>query len=241
MVSYLVNLEKFYGPLDLLLYLLEREEIDIYDIPIARITEQYMAYIDRTGNVDLDNIGDFLSMASYLLKLKSRMLLPEFMGGGEPDGGEDPREELVHRILAYKQYKQLGEYLAQRYNEDSRRLFFRCGQVEPLEAGISASVKTLLRAWDSLLNREQQVSEYDLPQGMAINETMERILLLLSARGQEVSVMFLEVLAPAVQRREVAVYFLALLELIRLQKVEACQQDQFGDITLKIRMANERC
>jgi segregation and condensation protein A len=238
-MSYLVNLDKFYGPLDLLLYLLEREEIDIYDIPIARITGQYLAYIDKIGLVDLDNIGDFLLMASYLLNLKSRLLLPVFSQEEGPDEVEDPREELVNRILAYKQYKLLGECLAERYNDDSRRLFFRYGQTEAVDAEISTSVKALLKAWESLLNRTTEESEFDLPQGLAIAEKMEEIVGRLTAH--EGPVIFGDILAAATSHREVMVFFLALLELIRMQKVEAIQPDQFGDIELTARMAIEKC
>lgn len=238
-MSYLVNLDKFYGPLDLLLYLLEREEIDIYDIPIARITDQYMVYIDKVGDVDLDNMGDFLAMASYLLNLKSKMLLPVFDDEGRPDDAEDPREVLVNRILAYKQYKKLGECLAERYNDDSRRLFFRCGQTEAFDIEISASVKALLKAWQSFLNPTVEEPEFGLPQGLDITEKMEEIMNRLAAH--EGPVIFGDIRAAATSHREVMVFFLALLELIRMQKVEAIQTDQFGDIELTVRMAIEKC
>lgn len=238
-MSYLVSLDKFYGPLDLLLYLLERAEIDIYDIPIARITDQYMAYIEATGYVDLDNIGDFLSMASYLLKLKSKMLLPVYLDQEEMDGTVDPREELVSRILAYKYFKQAGECLGERYSDDSKRLFFRYGQIEPLEAGMSTSVRALLRAWDVLMSKGQEEMEYDLPQGLVVAEKMEQILTILGTHGQPVK--FRDIFTPTIQRREALVYFLALLELIRAQRIEAFQQDQFGDITLTMRMAVDKC
>ncbi len=238
-MSYLVNLDKFYGPLDLLLYLLEREEIDIYDIPIAKITEQYMAYIDTTGYIDLDNIGDFLSMASYLLKLKSKLLLPIYLDEEEMDDTMDPRQELVNRILAYKQFKQAGESLGERYNDDSKRLFFRYGQIEPSEAGMNTPVRALLRAWDTLMSRSQEELEYDLPQGLVVAEKMEQILTILAAHEQPVK--FLDIFTPIMRRREALVYFLALLELIRAQRVEAFQQDQFGEITLTMRMAVDKC
>lgn len=236
-MSYLVNLEKFYGPLDLLLYLLEREEIDIYDIPIARITDQYIAYIDAVGYSDLNNIGDFLSMASYLLKLKSRMLLPVYASDDEQlEEEEDPREELVNRILEYKQFKQLGEYLGDRY-EDSQRIFFRYGQpeAESLDAEIASSIKALLRAWDGLITRNNTEIEFELPQGEAIAEKMDAILSRLPADG--LPILFGDIYGENSFRREALIYFLALLELIRLQKVEALQESHFGSIKLSIRVA----
>ncbi len=236
-MSYLVDLDKFYGPLDLLLYLLEREEIDIYDIPVARITDQYVAYIDSVGYSDLDNIGDFLSMASYLLKLKSRMLLPAYISDEESvSEGEDPREELVNRILEYKQYKQLGDYLADRYNE-GQKVFFRYGQfeVESLDSEVSSSIKALVRAWEGILNRNQAEVEFDLPQGADIAEKMDSIMNRLPTNG--ISISFEDIYSTNTSRRETLVYFLALLELIRLQKVEALQETHFGAIKLTIRVA----
>ncbi len=237
-MSYLVNLDKFYGPLDLLLYLLEREEIDIYDIPVALIADQYIDYIHTTGQIDLDNIGDFLSMASYLLNLKSRMLLPGLAAAEEVETeAEDPRDELVHRILEYKQYKLLGEYLASRYNDDMKRVFFRYGQAEINWAAreVSSSLNALLHAWYALMDRNAEVGEYDLPQSIDIGEKMEAILKALPENGA--AVIFRDIYPGNSLRSEALAYFLALLELIRLQKVEACQEYRFGDIKLCLQVA----
>lgn len=239
-MSYLVNLDKFYGPLDLLLYLLERDQIDIYDIPIARITDQYIAYINDTGDSALDNIGDFLSMATYLLNLKSKMLLPVMTDADNMDEAEDPSRELADRILAYKHYKLLGECLGERYEDDSRRLFFRCRRIEIAGNEICTSVRALLNAWQSLQNRTFGKAELDhLPPSVAIAEKMEEIMARLAA--QTSPILFSDMLALDGRRREMLVLFLALLELIRLRRVEAFQPDQFGDIRLTAGMAGERC
>jgi len=237
-MSYLVNLDKFYGPLDLLLYLLEREEIDIYDIPVALIADQYIDYIHTTGQIDLDNIGDFLSMASYLLNLKSRMLLPGLAEAEEVEtDAEDPRDELVNRILEYKQYKLLGEYLASRHNDDTKRVFFRYGQAEINWAAreVSSSLNALLHAWYAVMERNAEVGEYDLPPSIDIGEKMEAILRALPEDGT--TVIFQDIYVGNSLRRETLAYFLALLELIRLQKVEACQKHRFGDIKLCLQVA----
>lgn len=236
-MSYLVNLDKFYGPLDLLLYLLEKEEMDIYDIPIAIIADQYIDYVYTTGPIDLDNIGDFLIMASYLLNLKSRMLLPGLIEEENDSDISDPREELVNRILEYKQYKQAGEFLAARYNEDINRVFFRNGldEIEWTDREVNSSMNVLLRAWYAVMDRTTEDVEYELPQSdINIGEKMDIILRILPANGT--TVRFQDFYEGVGARTEALGYFLALLELIRLQKVNAYQEQRFGDIKLCLRV-----
>ncbi|MBP1708134.1 MAG: condensin subunit ScpA [Chloroflexi bacterium] len=240
-MNYLVNLDKFYGPLDLLLYLLEKEEMDIYDIPVALIADQYIQYLQTTGRIDLENIGDFLSMASYLLNLKSRMLLP---GAWEEEADEaempDPREELVQRIMEYKQYKQAAELLATRFDADHARVFFRQGrdEIEAIEREICSSLGVLLRAWQAVLARSLPEPKYILPENdVDVGEKMQAILQRLPANGAVV--LFQDFLTGISSRREALAYFLGLLELVRLQKVEASQEQRFGAIRLCLRVAVE--
>ncbi|PKM76753.1 MAG: hypothetical protein CVU90_10650 [Firmicutes bacterium HGW-Firmicutes-15] len=238
-MSYLVNLEKFYGPLDLLLYLIEKDQMDIYDIPVALIADQYMDFIKVSGQIDLDQVGDFLIMASYLLNLKSKMLLPDLAKGEETDTDvSDPREELVYRLLEYKKYKLAAELLASRFNDDLNRIYFRNGQGE-LEWGdreISSSLNSLLRAWHGVMQKKTVKPEYNVPQSdINVGEMMDAILRALPLGGE--TLIFQDVYANVSTRREVLAYFLALLELIRLQKVEAIQEKKFGEIQLFIRVA----
>jgi segregation and condensation protein A len=238
-MSYLVNLDKFYGPLDLLIYLLEKEEMDIYDIPVSLITDQYMDYIQANGQIDLENIGDFLIMASYLLNLKSRMLLPGIMEEENSDEDiADPREELVNKILEYKKYKMAGEFLASRFNDETNRIFFRNGasDIELVEREFSSSINALLRAWYSVLEKTFEEPQYNLPQrDVNISEKMDLILRVLPDAGT--AVIFQDFFNGVPSKREALAYFLALLELIRLQKVEAIQEQRFGDIKLCLRVA----
>ncbi|NMC27239.1 MAG: segregation/condensation protein A [Syntrophomonadaceae bacterium] len=231
-MSYLVNLDKFYGPLDLLLYLIEKEEMDIYDIPIARIADQYIEFIENTGRIDLDNIGEFLIMASCLLNLKSRMLLPRLESGA---AGEeeilDPREELINRILEYRQFKLAAEFLASRYEDEVNRVFFRYGQtgLTDFPREITTSLGLLVRAWYALQSRHGETPAYQLPENdFDVSLKMEKILERLPPNGQ--TVVFQELFAKSAVRREYLAYFLALLELIRLKKVEAIQEYHGGDI-----------
>jgi segregation and condensation protein A len=239
-MSYLVNLDKFYGPLDLLLYLLEKEEMNIYDIPVAVIADQYMDYIQATGKIDLENIGDFLIMASYLLNLKSRMLLPGILEEEAEEDLPDPREELVHRILDYKKYKLAAGILASRLDDDMNRVFFRNGhsELELVSKEVSISLAALLRAWNAVMEKFSEEPAYSMPQSdINVGVMMDNILRALPVDGA--AVLFQGFYWGVSTRREALAYFLALLELIRLQKVIAIQEKRFGEIKLCIQVAIE--
>lgn len=232
-MNYMVNLEQFYGPLDLLLYLIEKNEMNIYDIPIALITDQYIDFIAGSARIDLDQLGDFLVMASYLLNLKSQLLLP---GAVENDMGEDeeidPRQELTHKLLEYKRFKKAAELLSLRLTDEYPRMYFRYGQVDlPLpEVEITAQAKTLHSVYLRLIETKLIEAKYQLPQGdVNVADKMEEILQRLQ-NGRFLS--FHELCKDARQRREIVACFLALLELIRLNKVEASQEKRFGEIKL---------
>ncbi len=232
-VDYVVNLEHFYGPLDLLLYLVEKNEMNIYDIPIAIITDQYMHFVTGSGHMELDQIGEFLMMASYLLSLKARMLLP-----GKPETTEDeeadPREELVSRLIAYKRYKKAAEWLALRLDENYPRPFFRHGQLDMIEPAkeIVASVQTLLRVYLRLQEDELETAGYCVPQGdINVDAKMEEIMQCLQKVKQT---SFHNMFVGYQQRREILAGFLAILELIRLNRIEAVQESRFGDILLRL-------
>lgn len=234
-MDYMVNLEQFYGPLDLLLYLVEKNEMNIYDISISLITDQYLEYITDSKQIDLDQLGDFLVMASYLLNLKSQLLLP---GSRESEAGEeeetDPRQELVQKLLAYKRYKKAAEWLSLRMTDDYPRIFFRDGQEElsQPDAEITASTKALCSAYVRLLESKLIEARYEIPQGdINVAAKMEEIMQRLQQMG---NTSFQELLAGVSQRREILASFLALLELIRLNKVQARQEERFGEIVLHI-------
>ena len=237
-MDYVVNLEQFYGPLDLLLYLVEKSEMNIYDIPIAVITDQYLEYITDSGRIDLDQIGDFLVMASYLLSLKSRMLLPgraEQADEGEEEEIVDPRAELANRLIAYKQVKQAAELLAQRLNEDYPRAFFRRGTAEEMAGAgeMAASPQTLLRAYLRLLEDDTDIEGYRIPrEDVNVAWKMEEIMERLQAVGESD---FTTLCGAYRRRREFLAGFLAILELIRLNRIEAMQDTRFGEIKLRVR------
>jgi len=242
-MSYVVDLEAFHGPLDLLLFLLEKNEIDIYDIPVAVITEQYLKYLRETEELHLEQLGSFLVMASYLLNLKSRMLLPkrevetEDMAASEEN---DPRYELVQQLLDYKKYKELAELLASRQDTSLPYIFYRENrlesEIEPQEQ-VTASISALFKAYQSVIKNKFK-EQFSVPQSdFSVKDKIEEIIALL--RNKREGLVFQELLARTVNRREALVMFLALLELIRLQQVRAMQENPFLEIKIRLCTDND--
>ncbi|HTO92405.1 MAG TPA: segregation/condensation protein A [Candidatus Sulfotelmatobacter sp.] len=227
-----VKLARFEGPLDLLLHLIKRDEIDIYDIPISHITQQYLAYIELMRALDLDVAGEFLVMAATLMRIKAKMLLPLPAMGEEEEEG-DPREELVQRLVEYRQYKEAATTLKSR--EEERRLLFERGMVPgddemgPLPLA-PASLFDLLDALNRVMSRVPEPVVYEV-QGEIydVEEKMSLIASLVAERGQ---LSFTELLLRCRVRAEMIVTFMALLELIKLGQVRVVQAENFADITL---------
>jgi len=240
-MGYVVELENYHGPLNLLLYLIEKNEFDIFDIPVAVIAEQYIDYIYSTGSFDLEDLGDFLIMASYLLNLKSRMLFPQLTcdekdSGSDQDNNLDPREELIQKLLDYRKYRKAAAHLEAMQKGDFKRVFYR-GQdygFQP-EEQIIGSVGSLARAYKSLMqDRLGNNRQYELPQSdIDISEKMDEIMKYLQERQGEI--LFQDLFARALNIREALAFFLALLELVRLQKVVIAQEKLFSDIKISLR------
>ncbi len=232
----MVDLETFHGPLDLLLYLIDQNQVDIYDIPVAKLSDQFIEHIQDSGDYDLEMIGDFLVMASYLLRLKARMLLPVHLDE-EEESDVDPREELVQRLEEYKKYKEAAELLLDRQRGESQRIFFRGGDFGVGENEVlKADMRLLMRAYQIVLERmDQENPELHIPQeDVNIQEKMSEILLMLEDRGGKLN--FLDIFSGVHRKREMLGLFLALLELVRLQKIQAVQDQKFGDIRLGLRV-----
>ncbi|MDD2586649.1 MAG: segregation/condensation protein A [Syntrophomonadaceae bacterium] len=242
-MSYVVDLDAFHGPLDLLLYLVEKNELDIYDIPVAVITDQYIEHLQSTGDFDLERMGDFILMASYLLNLKSRMLLPRnpFDNENEEDELTDPRDELVQKLLDYKKFKQAAQDLLALQDGDHNRIYYReHGNLAEPEEQIVADIKVLLNAYSKLLNSlpDEQSDNYHLPrEDINIADKMEELITYLRSKSQ--GIIFQVLFSRAHNRREALAFFLALLELIRLQKVIAVQDGIFSDIIIRLREGDE--
>ncbi len=233
-MSYEVKLDIFEGPLDLLLYLIKKNEINIYDIPIAYITEQYLRYIEMMRALDINVAGDYLVMAATLMQIKSRMLLP---APKEEEGEqEDPRKELVDRLVEYQLFKELAKYFREREEERQdwfpRRVFPEVDEVfEPDEIVLANNVFELLTAFSRVLHSVNDVSAVHeiVMEHYTVEEKIHELLhLLLDHRHIRVNALF----ARARSRLEIVAIFLAVLELVRLGEVLIRQTSPFGDIEL---------
>ena len=240
MPNYRVNLDIFAGPMDLLLYLVRKEEVDIYDIPIARITDQYLHYIEVLKSLDIDLAGDFLVMAATLMEIKSAMLLPRAQPEEmQEEDWTDPRTELVRQLLEYKKYKDAANLLnaaADRHSERFPRPDYIIEQLKPAdeEAQIDmdqVSIWDLLEAFDAICKatgRVQDISHIkdDTPVDLYQIEVLHRL--------QTEGPMTFERLFDAGSNRVVMVgLFLALLELIREKLVWAEQPGSSGEIYIR--------
>jgi len=233
--EYKVKLEVFEGPLDLLLYLIKKDEVDIYDISIERITQQYLEFMEAFKILDLEIAGEFVVMAANLIYIKSRSLLPLHVQPPEEEAEEDdPRWELVRQLIEYKKFKDAAAQLGKRELEQSN-LFTRLpeGADSPVERPLGdVSVFDLISAFNNVLKRIQQ--RVDLREIFEENFTVsDKIDLIMKLTGSGVPLFFNELFSSAASRTEIVVTFLALLELIRLKQLTARQDDPFGDIELR--------
>lgn len=231
-----VKLARFEGPLDLLLHLIQRDEVDIYDIPIAHITQQYLAYLELMRALDLEVAGEFLVMAATLMRIKAKMLLPLPSTTEEEDEG-DPREELVQRLLEYRLYKEAAVGLGE--SEGLRRALHERGN-PPTEddAGplplAPATLFDLLEALQRVMSRKREEPVYSVEtEGFDIEEMMSLLARTVAEDGQ---VRFSDVMLRARARMEIIVSFMALLELIKLGTVTCVQEANFADILILPRL-----
>ncbi len=228
-----ILLPLFEGPLDLLLYLIKREKIDINDIPIAPITRQYMEYLEVMQELNLDVAGEFMVMAATLIHIKSKLLVP--IEPTEAEGDEeyvDPREELVRRLLEFQRYKEAAGVLhqqaqiraAQWTRPDTVVPSFDDAGEEMLEAGLY----DLISAFKELLDRRKALIAHEVEaEGPPVEQRMDELLAMIR-EGE--SLEFLELFAALQTKAEMIVTFLALLELIRLKRVRVYQRGMFGPI-----------
>lgn len=227
--DYRVRLEVFEGPLDLLLHLIKRHELDITDIPMARITAEYLAYIQALRDLDFDVAGEFLVMAATLIHIKSRMLLPAPADAPDEAAAEDPRAELVRRLLAHRQYRAAAQELWLRY-EVEQGVYTRPAPESP-SGEVSVTVFDLLETFKRLLDRRRQELELAIA-----HETMTQARKLAELRALlevEPRLNAARLFEAARSKREMVCLFLAILELLREGAVRFIQTETFGDIHLE--------
>lgn len=229
-----VQLEIFEGPLDLLLHLIKKNEVNIADIPIAAITEQYLATLELMQSLNLDVAGEFLVMAATLIHIKSRVLLPP---GEDEDGEEeegDPREELVRRLLEYQRFKEAAEELEGR-EILKRDVFVRRSEVpeDLATAGFEGlSLFDLISALRQVLERfpDEGIHEVTLER-ISVREKMSSLLDDLQRRGK---VIFQSLFEAAASRFEIIVTFLAMLELAKIRAIRVRQEEREGPIVIEL-------
>ncbi len=230
---YKVELDVFEGPLDLLLYLIKQDEIDIYDIPIERITSRYMQYLDVMKMLDLNIAGEFIVMAATLMMIKSRLLLPVEQRP-EMEDEEDPRWDLVRQLVEYKKFKDAASHLGD-LEVRQENMFARSGEGIQLgpEPDISledVSIFDLISAFNEALKKAPREELREIfAEKYTVAEKIDVIMNLMRSRGRA---SLSRLLAGMTHRYEMVCTFLAILELIRLKQVRATQSDHFGDIDL---------
>jgi segregation and condensation protein A len=230
--DYPVRLQNFEGPLDLLLHLIKKNELDIYDIPIALVTQQYLDYLDLMQELNLDVVGEFLVMAATLIHIKSRMLLPR-PDPTQEDPEEDPREALVRRLLEHQRFKAAAELLHEREIQRSAQWARPDQRVTDLvgeapEPEIEVDLFSLMAAFRQVLDRVRQRPMVPLPVEQIPIET--RIEQLLARLSETDACGFEDLFADVNSRGGMIVTFLALLEMIRLKLVRVFQSGAFGPI-----------
>jgi segregation and condensation protein A len=232
-VTYTFRLEGFEGPLDLLLHLIQKNELDIFNIPIALITEQYLEYLQLMKVLNLDIAGEYLLMASTLLHIKSRMLLPK-SSEEEEEEGEDPRTELVRRLLEYQKYKQAAEELEKRPMLD-RDVFIRLIptelEEEPEGEKIEVNLFELLEAFQKVLERVKKETVHEvILEPISVEDKIEEILTLLERENR--SLAFHRLFPEQASRRVVVITLLAILELVKMKRIRIFQLAPFETIRL---------
>ncbi len=233
--DYKVKLEVFEGPLDLLLYLIKQDEIDIYDISIERITRQYLEYLQAFKELNIELAGEFIVMAANLIYLKSRSLLPVDQQPPEEDAAEDdPRWDLIRQLIEYKKFKEAAAELHLR-ELAQQRIFAREGGSTPATEGPlrlgEVGIFQLINAFQIVIKRveERQDLQEIFGERFSVSDKIDKILQRVAAGA---SVRFSDLFDAVVSRVEVVVTFLALLELIRLRQIRAIQKSVFEDIEI---------
>jgi segregation and condensation protein A len=231
-MSFNVQLETFRGPLDLLLYLVRKHEVEIVDIPILAITEQFLEYMEILEQIEVNAVGDFLEMASTLIEIKSRLVLPR---GGEEEGDlEDPRQDLVERLLEYKKFRDAASLLEEQSREWQQRFPRQAIDLPPRERNLSDQPIQEVELWDlvSAFSRILRENNAQRPSNIVYDDTpihvyMERIHEQLKSDGR---IAFSELFQPGMHKSSLVGIFLACLELVRHHNVLCEQNDLFGEI-----------
>jgi segregation and condensation protein A len=230
---YRINLPAYEGPLDLLLDLIRKQEMDIHNIPIAKITEQYLDYLHQIEKLDIDVSADFIYMAATLIHIKSKMLLPvdPLLAGEE----QDPRDELVHRLLEHEKFKNAAQLLYQKqqveanvWSHPDKSLYGG----DEVQGELVVSLVDLVKTFQQVLERRKEVPQFELRHdSVSIAQMMDRLRVRLIASDDPVSM--IEFFETCETKNAMIVALLAVLEMVRMQAVLLVQSDLFEDIRLR--------
>jgi segregation and condensation protein A len=221
-------LGEFAGPLDLLLYLIRQEQVDIYDIPVARITVEYLRYLNMMKELDIAVAGDFLVMAATLIEIKSKMLLPRDPLAEAAEEMLDPRHELVNQLLEHQKYKAAAQMLWSRATVE-QAVFMR-GELETDKQNpeVAVGLFDLLKVFQQILARHKEEVLMEIErEEVSLAEMMERLRNMVLSAGELNLVKFFE---RANSRRELVLAFLSVLELVRTTEISLIQRETFGEI-----------
>lgn len=231
-MDFRVELDSFRGPLDLLLYLVRKHEVEITDIPIAVIAEQYLAHLDVLQALDVNAVGDFIDLVSSLIEIKSRLVLPR--GGEEEEVWEDPRHELVERLLEYKKYKDAASMLEERSRDWQQHYARLACELPPRQVDLAGQPIQEVELWDlvSAMGRILRTSQAPRQTTITYDDTpiqvyMQRIHARIVEHGRAA---FSEMFEPGMHKSAIVGVFLAVLELVRHHSVIAEQPDGDGEI-----------
>src|SRR5215831_6403380 len=225
-----ITLGEFEGPLDLLLYLIRQDQVNVYDIPVARITDEYLRYLKLMEELDLAVAGDFLVMAAQLVELKSRMLLPRDPLAVEEEI-EDPRTELVNRLLEHEKFKAAAQMLWSRATVE--QAVFKRAEIETDKNNpeVAVGLFDLLTVFQKILARHKEEVLMEIErEEITMAEMIERLRNMVRSAGELNLITFFE---RASSRRELVVAFLSVLELVRLGEISLLQRETFGEITAR--------
>jgi segregation and condensation protein A len=230
---YRINLPVYEGPLDLLLDLIRKQEMDIHDIPIAKITEQYLDYLHRLEKLDIDVSADFIYMAATLIHVKSKMLLPA--DPLTPPEEQDPRGELVHRLLEHEKFKNAAQLLYQKqqieehvWSQPDRSLYTG----DAIEGELAVSLVDLVKTFQQILERRKEIPKFELRhESVTMAQMMDRLRQRLIASEEPISL--IEFFDTCPTRHAMVVALLAVLEMVRMQAVILVQLELFADIGLR--------
>jgi segregation and condensation protein A len=232
--AYKVRLETYEGPLDLLLDLIRKQEIDIHNIPISKITGQYLEYLHKLEELNIDVSADFIYMAATLIYIKSRMLLPRDPLA-EPDLADDPRADLVHRLLEHEKFKNAAQMLHEKqqiedhtWTRPDRTLY----EGEDAEGELVVSLVDLVRVFQQVLERRKEVARIELKhEQFTVAQMMDLLRKELLASEEAVRLEAFFESCPS--RHAMIVAFLAMLEMVRLQAIVILQSAAFGEIVIR--------